>query len=151
MFPRIAGTGLVAALLLAGGGVRAEDPPTSALRIHVHGFPDTEGVALIAVYSPEDDWLDGDTATNRARLAVPGKSLEHEVSDLPAGKYAVAVVHDRNTNGELDLRWLPYPRMLEAVGMSNDPTSSLGPPGFEAAAFEHGADGTTVTIHLRQP
>lgn len=69
-------------------------------------------------------------------------------AQLPAGSYAIAVVHDENGNGRLDTNLLGLPS--EGYGASLNRSSGLTPPRWDDARFEL-ADGEAraLTIHLR--
>ncbi len=53
---------------------------------------------------------------------------------LPAGKYAITVVHDANGNGKLDSNMIGMP--TEAFGFSNNPVIRFGPPAFKDTLLE---------------
>ena len=72
------------------------------------------------------------------RLLVPG---------LPAGRYAAAVYHDENDNGEFDRTWIGWP--AEGLAFSNGAWIGLGPPDFEAAAVAVTARSRTIELTLR--
>ena len=74
-------------------------------------------------------------ATGRATLVF---------EDLTAGTYAVSVIYDKNSNGELDTNFLGIPK--ELIAMSNNAKGRFGPPGFEKTRFELRAN---KTIELR--
>jgi len=52
-------------------------------------------------------------------VGASAKAAEPEVHNLPAGEYAVVVLHDENLNKQLDRNWLGKPK--EQWGMSNNP------------------------------
>ena len=56
-----------------------------------------------------------------------------EVLNLPAGEYAVVVLHDENMNKKLDRNWLGKPN--EQWGMSNNPHFTHSAPSFGRARF----------------
>ncbi|HEX9703510.1 MAG TPA: DUF2141 domain-containing protein [Rhodospirillales bacterium] len=66
---------------------------------------------------------------------------------LRPGRYAVAVFHDENGNGEFDQGLFGLP--LEDYGFSNDARVFFGPPGFDEAAVPVPAEGIRITIQLR--
>jgi uncharacterized protein (DUF2141 family) len=68
------------------------------------------------------------------------------ITDLPAGKYAVAAYVDNNRNGRQDKNFLGVPK--EIYGFSNDVRGLFGPPDFAAAAFDIGENAVTQSIHL---
>lgn len=64
---------------------------------------------------------------------------------IPAGEYAVVVVHDENGNGRLDNGLLGLGG--EPWGFSNSARPLLGRPDFADAAFEVRED-TAIEIEL---
>jgi len=53
-------------------------------------------------------------------------------ADLPSGNYAIALIHDENSNNKLDTTF-GIPR--EGFGFSRNPAIHFGPPSFSAAEF----------------
>jgi uncharacterized protein (DUF2141 family) len=51
--------------------------------------------------------------------------------NLPAGDYAVSVIHDENGNGELDSNVVGIPK--EGFAFGNNAMGTFGPPSFEKA------------------
>jgi uncharacterized protein (DUF2141 family) len=79
---------------------------------------------------------------------VPAQAPETvlEVHNLPAGEYAVVVLHDENSNKKLDRNWLGKPK--EQWGMSNNPHFSHSAPAFGSASFPFAGD-EQLHIELR--
>ena len=67
------------------------------------------------------------------------------VYELPPGTYAVGIFHDVNLNNKMDNNLFGIPK--EQYGFSNNARAFLGPPAFEAAAFELKGE-TTQSIDL---
>ena len=67
-------------------------------------------------------------------------------TDVPAGTYAVAVLHDLNGNRRPDTNFVGLP--TEDWGVSNNIRHSLRPPTFDEAKFTVEATGTT-TVRIR--
>ena len=67
-------------------------------------------------------------------------------TNLEPGEYAVALFHDRNSDGKLDA--LIDRRTLEPWGASNDPPPTNGPLTWEEAKFILPPEGKTIAIHL---
>ena len=70
-----------------------------------------------------------------------------EFKDLKPGRYALAVYHDENGNGEFDRTWIGLP--AEGLGFSNGAWIGLGPPSFEEAAVTLKGQEQTIVIALR--
>ena len=67
------------------------------------------------------------------------------VYELPPGTYAIGIFHDVNLNNRMDNNNFGIPK--EQYGFSNNARAFLGPPAFEAAAFELKGE-TTQSIEL---
>ena len=65
--------------------------------------------------------------------------------DLPATAYAVSIVYDWDSDGELDKNFIGIP--TEAFGFSNNATAFFGPPDWDAAHFALQGD-LTIEIEL---
>lgn len=95
------------------------------------GFPANSERALQAIMAPIT------TGSARCRFQA-----------VPAGSYAVAVVHDENNNQRLDSNFLGVP--TEGYGVSNNKTYAMSEPRWDESRIEL-APGETrqLTIHLR--
>jgi uncharacterized protein (DUF2141 family) len=67
-------------------------------------------------------------------LEAKNSSASIVFKDIPAGKFAIAVFQDVNTDGILDLNFLGIPN--EPYGFSKNKFGKFGPPDFEDASFE---------------
>ncbi len=76
-----------------------------------------------------------------------GKAL-CRFAPVPAGSYAVAIVHDENGNAELDRNFFGVP--TEGYGVSNNRTYALREPRWDESRFELSAgEVRRLTITLR--
>lgn len=60
-------------------------------------------------------------------------SVEHTFEGLPAGDYAVSVLHDENGNRKMERSAFGFPK--EGVGFSNDQKVKLSAPDFDDCKF----------------
>lgn len=80
-------------------------------------------------------------------LTVPAQGrVELDFGKVPAGTYAIALVHDENGNGKLDKR-LVIP--AEGFGFSRNARVSFGPPSFASAAFAVDSEPEHQAIRMR--
>ena len=124
-------------------GILAVPAGAADLAIEVRGIRSGEGRLFVAVHSPETSATFPAAAGMVAGLEqrARGGALRFVLRDLPPGRYAVNAFHDENDNGELDTNLAGIPS--EGFGFANDPPSTFGPPGFEAAAVALG-DGSAA-------
>lgn len=113
----------------------AAQAPLVTVTVKIAGFRGVEGQALITLYDSEQNWLKVPKAVQVVRAKITGPTLTIELKGVKPGVYAVSVIHDGNSNNKLDMRWLPWPKPLEGVGVSNDPDNKAGPPKWETAKF----------------
>ena len=114
-------------------------PTGHGLKLVVEGVRNTRGVIGVLVFNSPAGWP-GDVSSAFTSEAVPAQSPETvlEVHNLPAGEYAVVVLHDENLNMKLDRNWLGKPK--EQWGMSNNPHFAHSAPSFGSARFPFAGD-----------
>jgi len=103
----------------------------------------------VALFDTEDGWPDLQQAASLLRRRIAGSAVHVRFEGLPPGTYAVFAFHDENENGELDMRWLPYPRPVEWGGSSNNPEPGLGPPDFDEVSVHLGEAPLSLPIRLQ--
>jgi uncharacterized protein (DUF2141 family) len=136
-------TALLSVMLAASAPAALAAPLTMTVR--ARGFRNASGQALIALYRSSDTWLKIDRAFRRTAAPIRDGAVEVRFDALPSGDYAVAVIHDSNGNGRLDMRWFPWPKPKEGAGVSNG--ASGGPPKWRDAKLALDADRTVdVTL-----
>jgi uncharacterized protein (DUF2141 family) len=141
--------GLISTCLFAAGARAAlsDEAPATAIRAHIEGLRSDRGQVICALFAAADDFPKRiDLAFARVTAQILSGHATCEFPRVPAGVYAVSVLHDENGNGKLDTNWLGIPR--EGVGASNNPKSRMGPPKFAAAKFQHSEGSMDVEIIL---
>src|ERR1700674_817586 len=63
-----------------------------------------------------------------------------DFTDIPAGTYAITVLHDSNMNGKMDFNLIGLP--TKGYGFSNGAKATLSPPPFSAASFSYSGEGS---------
>lgn len=120
--------------------------PLCTLRIHVTGFRNNKGDAGGTVFASADGWPE---QNNKSVVHGPFPIVNNQATEefhLPAGKYAVAVIHDENMNHKLDKNFLGIPR--EGFGFANNPKVLMSAPSFQAAATQVSCPVTEIEIRL---
>ena len=110
--------------------------PVFDLTVEVNNLRNSEGTVQFALYN-KDGTLPDQHYTKYFRMLraeITDRHARVTFTDLPAGSYAVNVLHDENANDKLD-RGMMLPK--EGIGFSN--MRNIGPtnkPSFEKARFE---------------
>ena len=109
--------------------------------VHVAGFKQPQGRLKLSLYGPAS-WLDKRGRISKIKVPVTGRSMDICVPVPAPGRYAVAVHHDLNVNGERDRQ--------DGGGYSRDPKVSLfnPKPPFAKAAFTVGNGPARVGVTL---
>ena len=120
--------------------------PLCTLKIHVTGFRNAKGRAGGTVFASPQGWPeDTSKAVVHGGFAIENEQAT-ETFQLPAGKYAIAVIHDENGNHKLDRNFLGIPR--EGFGFANNPRVMMSAPSFQSASTQVSCPETDVDIRL---
>ena len=116
------------------------------LTVSITGANPAQGQFLVSVFDRSETWMKTPAVSQTLNVAADGSS--RSVFDLPAGTYAIALIHDANGNGKMDTNALGIPS--EAFGFSNGARARFGPPSFGKAAFMLAEPGARLTISLNR-
>ncbi len=101
----------------------------NSLEVTVKNIKGNKGSIRIGLFNNQQDFL---------KKVIDGKIVKPEgtqvtviFKDLPAGDYAVSVIHDENENGELDRSKIGVPK--EGFAFGNNAFGKFAPPTFDAA------------------
>ncbi len=120
---------------------------TGKLIVEVEGIEVQEGQILIALVDNPDSFKEKEGKVYRtAKVNADSKVVRTEFRDLPAGTYAVKLIHDENGNGKMDTNFIGIPK--EKFGFSNNAMGKFGPPPFENASFELNSHEKIIRIKL---
>lgn len=115
------------------------------LTVTVSDIRTTTGTLQLSVSNSDDAWNNRAKPVAGEKVAVSGNDVVLRFS-LPAGTYAVQVMHDANGNNKLDTNFMGIP--VEGYGFSNNPTG-LRKATFEEARFPIGDSPKAIVIRLR--
>lgn len=117
------------------------------LTITVEGMDSTQGNLGILIFNSPKGWAEDRQAALKD-ISIPAQAPTQRVQvKLPAGQYAIALIHDVNVNHKLDKNWLGMPK--EQWGMSNNPHATIKAPPIEKAMFTLDGD-KEVKIQLQK-
>ncbi|CAN5424377.1 hypothetical protein BH10PSE12_BH10PSE12_29130 [soil metagenome] len=115
------------------------------LAIGVEGLRNTHGMLQICLTRLPDHFPDCTGDPDKRHYSVPAtEAAKIPLADLPPGTYALAIIHDENSNHKLDT-FAGIPR--EGVGFSRNPPIHFGAPSFRSAQFT--VDGAAAWQDVR--
>ena len=124
----------------------AASTPTPSLDIAVSGLRNMKGNVLACATAVPRHFPDCSKDPNAAKITVAAARAKSFAVSVPAdGTYAIALLHDENSNRKMDMA-LMFPK--EGFGFSNNPAVITGPPRFKSAAFVVAGD-TRVAIKMK--
>ena len=131
---------LVASLLAA-----SEEP--NSVTVSIQKLESSEGQVLCALFAGKDGFpAELKKAKSVKRAAIKQKRSSCRFDAITSGRYAVAVIHDEDKDGELDTNFLGIPS--EPVGVSNNVRGSFGPPKYRDASFEVADQSLSLKISV---
>ncbi len=135
----------LAALALAVPAAHAQES-FGDLTLSFPALKTPTGKVMIAVYDSAQGWSSG----KPARVAVASAAdaaPSAKIVALPPGTYAVRAFQDVDGDGKMGTN--PFGMPVEPYGFSRDAAPNMGPPSFDAAAFEVKAGANAQTLHLK--
>ena len=140
---------LFISLLLAASTFRTADPSGEIqMKIEIQGVSNAKGNLGVLLFNQKDGFPSDHTKAFRQTTVAAKKGSNTMVFDhVPPGTYAVAVMHDENTNLKLDTNWVGMP--LEGYGFSGNKMGLMGPPSFSDASVRVGETAITIVIRMR--
>jgi uncharacterized protein (DUF2141 family) len=135
---------IVIAGMISPHRAKAED----LIHVEVTGLRNDTGQVGCNVYSSAAGFpTDTSKALHGVLSPIKNKKASCDFSGLPAGRYAVSVMHDENSSGKVETNFLGIPK--EGVGASNDAKASMGPPKFDDAAFDYAGGRKDLPVHIQ--
>lgn len=121
---------LLLPLLLLGNS-----PAATTVSIDLTGLRNKSGLIFICMTAKPAAFPNGcETDPNRRVASIKASDTGPLIlRDVPPGRYAIALLHDENSNKKMD-KTLFLPK--EGFGFSRDAPVKMAPPKFEAAAFD---------------
>jgi len=110
--------------------------------------PPSSGTVALAIYSSANTFGDLRDPFRLMSYKLDGRE-SYQLTDIPAGEYALLVYYDENDNLEIDKNFIGIP--TEPLGFSNN-YRPKGPPSFTRAAFTLAQDERRqFTVGLYRP
>lgn len=122
-------------------------PPASSrdLTVEITNIKNTKGVIEIGLYSKAENFPSPSKQYKVKRVKPTGKSVRYTFSDLPSGKYALAIFHDENSDKKCNRNLIGVP--TEAYAFSRNFRPGLSAPKFSDCCVTVEKD-KTISIKL---
>ena len=119
--------------ILTAGVLSAQN---SSINVEINNIKNSKGYIALALYDSEKNFTKKDLKSTKVN-AKKGK-ISVRFDNLPEGNYAIAILHDENSNEKMDFNMLGIPK--EDYGFSNNAKGVLAPPKFKDASFKLSAN-----------
>lgn len=141
--------GLSLAMVAMAAGAASAQPGQPGIHVEIMGIRNSIGAVACALFgSPEGFPAEFVRfATNLMMVKVRAAKATCSFEDIAPGRYALAVIHDENRDGELETNWMGVPQ--EGYGFSNNAKGTLGAPSFEKAGFAYNGQSLQMAITLQ--
>ena len=117
-----------------------------AVSVTVAGIKQAKGTIRVQSYrATKEDWLEKGRWINRMEAPAKAGTMRFCVPLPGAGRYAIAVRHDLDGDGETDI-------FGDGGAMSNNPSINifnLGKPSYKKVGFNVGSKPESITIQMR--
>lgn len=125
--------------------IGATDPP-NVIEVEVQGVRNMKGVLHACITQDRSHFPDCRQDPAAIRQTVPAAARQLRFPTVVAGRYAVTLLHDENTNSRMDTL-LGIPR--EGFGFSRNPVIRFGAPRFDTVGIDVGSGFTRVKIRMQ--
>jgi len=134
-------TALLVGLLWLTGMAKAQNN----LDVKIDNIKNDDGELLIGLYADGHNFPRKTTDGRIVKASKDGVTVSFH--DLKPGLYAISVLHDENSNKDMDQNKIGIPK--EGFGFSNNARASFGPPSFDKAKIILHSKDTLISIDLR--
>jgi len=135
---------LILLLTTASGELSAND--SISVYVTIEGFKNEEGICRLLLFESEKGFPDShEYAVLMLNENIQGKIVKFSFK-IKSGKYAISILHDANSDGEMDKTWYGKPK--EGFGVSNNPEVGFSQPDFEESAVNLDENNNYLVIRL---
>ncbi len=139
----------VLGLILGSFGVTPADANSNGrLTVEIAGLKNQRGQVCLKLYNGSRGFPNGNQNVVQQRcVKLNSNPLAVTFGNVKAGSYAVAVIHDANSDNQANRNGLGIP--TEGFGFSRNPVIRTGAPKFGEAAVLVAGPNTNIQIQMR--
>lgn len=120
---------------------------TGKMTISLTNLRNNKGHALVSLFRDGVGYPDQPAkAFRKEKLVITDRKVTLHLEGIPAGSYAIAILHDENDDLRMNTNWIGIPK--EGYGFSNNVMGTLGPPSIQKASFRF-EPGNPATIVIK--
>jgi uncharacterized protein (DUF2141 family) len=131
---------------LTAGMAGAHAQAAGRISVPVSGLRNDDGVVRCGLYAAPEAFPKAGQESRGVIARIKGGQATCVFSGRQPGTYAVAAFHAENNETQMQYGLFGKPK--EGYGFSRNPSSSMGVPGFSAAAFDYAGGAQTIPIRL---
>jgi len=118
---------------------------TSSLEITVTNIKNAKGNIILSLYNNEKTFPHENEEFRTASIPINGNKVKYTFTGLPPGEYAVALFHDKNSDGICNRNFIGKPK--EGYGFSRNYKPRFSAPDFKDCKILLNRN-TQITIEL---
>jgi uncharacterized protein (DUF2141 family) len=135
-------------ILLTLVGIIHSARSQTSIQIQVTDISSQKGEIFVALYSSSNGFPSDASKAIKTAKAIPSNGKASlNFTQIPEGKYAIALFHDNNGDGKLNTNIFGIPK--EGYGFSNNVRNLLRAPTFEESSFRVGKSDIHLTIKIQ--
>jgi len=120
---------------------------TGKFTVTVTNLRSSNGAVLASLYQSADGFpTEPRKSIRQTSGKIAGGKCTLVFDAVPAGTYAVSVMHDENNDKKMETNWMGIPK--EGTAASNDAKGKFGPPKFADAQFKTNGGDATIAIKM---
>lgn len=116
------------------------------ISVPVEGLRNSNGSVRCGLYASAATFPKAGQEFRGVAVPIAGQKATCVFNDVPAGTYAVAVFHAEKNETQMQTNFFGQPK--EGYGFSRNPSSSLGAPAFNDAAYTYSGGTTAWPVKL---
>ncbi|MFP4545200.1 MAG: DUF2141 domain-containing protein [Candidatus Kapaibacterium sp.] len=134
-------------ILVSGMTNSAFGSETGTIVVKISGIESDKGKIIANLHNQEDAFpMESEKSLMNGESRIENGNAEIIFQKVPYGKYAIAVHHDENSNGEVDTNFIGIPS--EGLAASNNAGGTFGPPSFDDASFSLNENKIVLKINM---
>lgn len=134
-------------MLALAGPLACASVAASSLEVEVHEAKNADGRVICGLYDSAETFRKPGLQLAEATSTITDGKAHCRFPQVAPGRYAVAAFHAEQ--GELQPSYGFLGKPKQGVAFTNNPSITFGPPRFDDAAIDVGAESLRVMITLK--